>query len=248
MEYRLMEPQHAAQVADIHIEGQPGTLLTRLGRGFLRAMYAGISRSPYGFGVVIVDGDVVVSVAVVSTSTRRLFADLRSRQALGLLLPILPQLLRHPRLVRDIWHLWRYPSKANASRSNSQETKAQQKVEAEFLFFGTRTAYRQQRIGMCVFDRAIAQAILRGVRNIAAVVDQQNERMVTGFMEHGHKYGIQGYDTVLLLGRPMYRVVMNVDETFFNHLEQHAAIEREADWIPSCVSHEAVRDTQYVVT
>ncbi len=231
----LMQPDHAPQVADIHIEGQPGTFLTRLGRGFLTALYAEISRSPYGFGVVAVEGDLVVSVVMASTSTPRLFADMRSRRALRLAWPILPQVLRHPTLLRDIWHTWRYPSKSSASHAK-QPGERRSKVEAEFLFFGTRPEYRRHRIGMYLFDRAIAQSILRGVRQISAVVDQKNERMVTGFTEHREKYGFETPDTVFLFGRPMYRLVMNVDEDFFNHLEQNEAFDQEVDWIPTVMS------------
>jgi GNAT superfamily N-acetyltransferase len=231
----LMQPDHAPQVADIHIEGQPGTFLTRLGRGFLTALYAEISCSPYGFGVVAVEGDLVVSVTVVSTSTPRLFADMKSRRAVRLILPILPQVFKHPALLKDIWHTWRYPSKSSASHAK-QPGERRRKVEAEFLFFGTRSEYRRQHIGTYLFDRAIAQAIRRGVRQISAVVDQKNERMVTGFTEHGSKYGIQDHDTVFLFGRPMYRLVMNVDEDFFNHLEQNEAFDQEVDWIPTVMS------------
>ena len=231
----LMQPEHAPQVADIHIEGQPGTFLTRLGRGFLTALYAEISRSPYGFGVLAVEGDLVVSVTAVSTSTPRLFAEMKSHRAGRLILPILPQVLKHPMLLRDIWHTWRYPSKSSASHAK-QPGEHRRKVEAEFLFFGTRSEYRRQHIGTYLFDRAIAQAIRRGVRQISAVVDQKNERMVTGFTEHGSKYGIQNYDTVFLFGRPMYRLVMSVDEDFFNHLEQNEAFDQEVDWIPTVMS------------
>ena len=231
----LMQPHHAPQVADIHIEGQPGTFLTRLGHGFLTTLYAEISRSPYGFGVLVVEGDLVVSVAVLSTSTPRLFADMKSRRALRLILPILPQVFKHPTLLRDIWHTWRYPSKSSAS-DNKQPGERRRKAEAEFLFIGTRSEYRRQHIGAYLFDRAIAQAIRRGVHQISAVVDQKNERMVTAFTERGSKYGIQDHDTVFLFGRPMYRVIMNVDGDFFNHLEQHEAFEQEVDWIPSRMS------------
>ncbi len=231
----LMQPDHAPQVADIHIEGQPGTFLTRLGRGFLTALYAEISRSPYGFGVVAVEGDLVVSVVMASTSTPRLFAEMRSRHVLRLAWPILPQVLRHPALLRDIWHTWRYPSKSSASHAKRSGERSS-KVEAEFLFFGTRPDYRRQRIGMYLFDRAIAQSILRGVRQISAVVDQKNERTVTGFHEHGEKYGFDAPDSIFLFGRPMYRLVMNVNEDFFNHLEQNEAFDQEADWIPAVMS------------
>jgi len=63
--------------------------------------------------------------------------------------------------------------------------------------------------------------------------------MVNAFMEHGNKYGIRNHDDVFLFGRPMYRVTMNVDEDFFNHLEQHEAFTQEADWIPARVGSQA---------
>jgi hypothetical protein len=34
----------------------------------------------------------------------------------------------------------------------------------------------------------------------------------------------------------MYRLVMNVDGDFFNHLEQHEAFEQEVVWIPTGMS------------
>jgi hypothetical protein len=244
MHYQLMEPHHARQVAEIHIKGQPGTFLTKLGHRFLTALYTEICHSPFGFGVVAIDGEQVIGVAVVSTSTSRLFADLRSRRALRLILPIVPQLFKHPTLVRDIWHMWRYPSKAGAA-DDHHATKHKQKVKAEFLFLGVRETHRRQRIGMFIFDRAIARAVVQGVHQISAVVDQKNERMDTGIMEHGEKYGIQGRDTVFLFGRPMHRVVMNVDQSFFSYLERHEAFEHEADWIPMAEGVEVLSSIRY---
>ena len=75
MKYEHMETHHADQVAEIHTEGQPGTLLTKLGKPFLTALYAEICESEWGFGVVALDGDVVCGVGILTTSTRQLFRE-----------------------------------------------------------------------------------------------------------------------------------------------------------------------------
>ena len=42
IEYRYLQPEDAEAAADIHIEGQPGTVLTQLGRPFLTEMYRAV--------------------------------------------------------------------------------------------------------------------------------------------------------------------------------------------------------------
>jgi hypothetical protein len=64
-----MEPHRAGQVAEIHIQGQPGTFLTNLGKRFLTTLYRQICHSEWGFGVVAVDGGVVAGVGVLNTYT-----------------------------------------------------------------------------------------------------------------------------------------------------------------------------------
>ncbi len=45
-----LDPAHAAAAARLHIDGQPGTFLTRLGPDVLTVLYRALPRSPVGFG------------------------------------------------------------------------------------------------------------------------------------------------------------------------------------------------------
>ena len=47
-----LTPDHAPDAARLHIAGQPGTFLTRLGPDVLTVFYRGLPQSPVGFGYV----------------------------------------------------------------------------------------------------------------------------------------------------------------------------------------------------
>ncbi len=186
MEYKLMEPHHANQVAEIHIEGQPGTLLTKLGKPFLTRLYTEICRSEWGFGVVALDGELVVGVGVLTTSTSRLFRDLKRRRGVHLLLTLIPRLLTHPQLLFDVYQSWRYPAKMDARQSRlmsgngasvgtqSETTRNPNRKDAEFLFLGVRHAYRGQRVGSGVFDASISFCRERRIDYLLALVEHSN--------------------------------------------------------------------------
>jgi hypothetical protein len=48
IEFRYLQPADAETAADIHIEGQPGTVLTLLGRPFLVELYRVVCLSQWG--------------------------------------------------------------------------------------------------------------------------------------------------------------------------------------------------------
>ena len=184
MEYKLMEPHHAHQAAEIHIEGQPGTLLTNLGKPFLTTLYAEVCHSEWGFGVVALDGEVVTGVGILSTSTSRLFRDLKRHRALKLLLTIIPRVLTHPRLLVDVYQSWRYPAKMEIGRKPSTSengasgeqqqdeairTPTKRNKDAEFLFLGVRKAHRGQRIASGLFDNSVILCHERKIGHLIAL-------------------------------------------------------------------------------
>jgi GNAT superfamily N-acetyltransferase len=186
MQYVPMQPRHAEQVAEIHIEGQPGTLLTKLGKPFLTTMYREICRSEWGFGMVALEGDKVVGVGVLTTSTRQLFRDLKRRRLVKLLLPIIPRLLTRPRLLLDVYQSWRYPAKMGGAQTvagagDEQDKRGQRSsskdptlTDAEFLYLGVREAYRGQKIGSGVFDASIGHCRERQIDYLIALVEHSN--------------------------------------------------------------------------
>jgi hypothetical protein len=224
MEYKLMEAHHAGQVAEIHIEGQPGTLLTKLGKPFLTTMYAEICCSQYGFGVVALDGEVVAGVGILTTSTGRLFRDLRRRRAVQLLLPLVPRLITHPRLVRDVYQAWRYPTKMGASQKqpvpeseDGVDGKPQRAVprdlnqeDAEFLFLGVRKAYRGRRIASGIFDSSVFFCHERGIGYLIAMVEHTNWRLHQVASHHVARYGWRRIRQMELNGRLMDVIEMDL--------------------------------------
>lgn len=194
---------HAGQVAEIHMQGQPGTLLTRLGKRFLTQMYAEVISSPWGFGVVALDGDTVASVAILTTSTGAMFDFIKRKRFLPMAWALLPQLLRRPGLVLDLFQAWRYPSKIGVGRAGTpagrQDAKAGRKNtnDAEFLFLGARNEYRGQKITLQMFDQVLETCQRRGLGHVLALVDAGNTRL--------HELG------TLRLGRCGWRKVREIE-------------------------------------
>jgi ribosomal protein S18 acetylase RimI-like enzyme len=223
MQYELLEPHHASQAAQIHMEGQPDTLLTNLGKPFLTKLYAEICSSEWGFGVVALDGEVVAGVALLSTSTSQLFRDLKRRRAVPLLLSILPRLLTHPRLMLDVYQSWRYPAKmgvgrkhslsdngANAQQKQNDATQVSKKKDAEFLFVGVRKEYRRQGVGTGIFDTSIALCREREIDHLIAVVEHTNWLLHRAASTHAARYGYRRVRQIELNGRVMDVVKMDL--------------------------------------
>ncbi len=222
MEYKLMAPHHASQVAEIHVEGQPGTLLTKLGKPFLTRLYTEIGRSELGFGVVAVDGEVVAGVGVLTTNTSKLFQDLKRRSAVRLLLPIVPRLLTHPGILRDVYQSWRYPAKMGPGRNrprsangtdggqHRQETEAPDRENAEYLFLGVRKAYRGQKIASGIFDASVGFCREREIGYLIAVVEHTNWRLHQVASHHVARYGWRRIRQIELNGRLMDVIEMDL--------------------------------------
>lgn len=222
MEYKYMEAHHADQVAEIHIEGQPGTLLTKLGKPFLTALYAEICQSEWGFGVVALDGDVVCGVGILTTSTKHLFRDLRQRRAVRLILPIIPRLLTHPRVIVDVYQSWRYPAKMGVGRqhstsdngttgkSHNETAKKPGQEDAEFLFLGVRKAYRGRKIASGIFDNSVVFCHERKIGHLIAMVEHTNWRLHQVASHHVARYGWRRIRQIELNGRLMDVIEMDL--------------------------------------
>ena len=218
MEYELMQPHHADQVAEIHIEGQPGTLLTNLGKPFLATLYSEICDSEWGFGVVALDNEAVVGVGILTTSTSRLFSDLKRRRGVQLLLTVVPRLLTHPHLVLDVYQSWRYPAKMGGGRelrlpdngSARAATQGSKGKDAEFLFLGVRKAYQGQKIASGIFDSSVGFCQERKIEHLTAVVEHTNWRLHQVASHHVARFGWRRVGQMELNGRLMDVIEMDL--------------------------------------
>ena len=154
---------HARQAAEIHIEGQPGTFLTRLGIDFLTRMYQAMADSPQAFGVTVVDEDTVAGVAIVALNTTRVFQEMKRQHWHRLLWPMIRRVLRDPLLVGDIVQSIRYPATLHAPPG-----------EAEVLFLGLRRPYMRRGLARRLSNLIMDEAHRRGCTSATTLVARQN--------------------------------------------------------------------------
>ena len=154
---------HARQAAEIHVEGQPGTFLTRLGIDFLTRMYQAIADSPHAFGVTVIDENTVAGVAIVALNTTQVFQEMKRQHWHRLLWPMIRQVLRDPLLVGDIVQSIRYPATLHAPPG-----------EAEILFLGLRRPYMRRGIARRVASLIVDEAYGRGCTSITTLVAKRN--------------------------------------------------------------------------
>jgi ribosomal protein S18 acetylase RimI-like enzyme len=200
MELTPLAPEHARQAAEIHAEGQPGTFLTRLGLDFLTTLYAAMPESPWTFGRVVMDGEIVAGVGVVAVDTDQFFRDVKRRHWPRLGWSVARQVLRDPSLISYIIQSVRYPSKLAPAPD-----------EAEVLFLGTRRAYSRQGIGPKLLLGVLDEAYRRGCASATAIIDRRNRpiRWMIASLP-----GIHIDRELEMYGRTMlvYRVSLPLDE------------------------------------
>ncbi|MCS7259813.1 MAG: GNAT family N-acetyltransferase [Anaerolineae bacterium] len=154
---------YARDAAEIHIEGQPGTFLTRLGKDFLIRLYELFAELPDVFGVVAVNGEMVTGVGFAAMDTRQLFHTIKSRYWHRLLWPVVRQVLRDPGLIGQLLQSIRYPSTLKPLPD-----------EAEILFVGLRHSYMRQGIGPRILDQLLEEAYRRGAMRAVGTVEKKN--------------------------------------------------------------------------
>ena len=163
MEIKPYTRAYAQDAAEIHMEGQPGTFLTRLGRDFLVRMYELFAESPYVLGFVAVDGGAVVGVGFAAMDTRQLFHTIKYRYWHRLLWPIVRQVLRDPGLIGQLLQSIRYPNTLKPLPG-----------EAEVLFVGLRHNYMRQGIGPRMLDQLLEEAHRRGATRACGIIEKNN--------------------------------------------------------------------------
>ncbi len=188
IEIRELRPEEASIAADLHIEGQPGTVLTALGKAFLQALYLEINDSPYGLAFVATSEDKVVGIIAGATDTGALFKDIILRRGWHLVGPVARRLLSKPALLWRVIQTFAYPSKLSERPGN-----------AEFLFIGVSGEMRRQGIASRMLGRLIAACKERGCQGLLSTVDVTNPRANPFHV----KSGFSIIDTFDLYGRKM---------------------------------------------
>jgi ribosomal protein S18 acetylase RimI-like enzyme len=193
---RQISERDAPVVADLHIEGQPGTFLTKLGKEFLTTFYSHLCRSEGGFGIVAEQDGEVVGVGVATMDTGALFREMIVGHGLWLVLPVAKSILRHPSLIADVVNTLRYPAKVEGDS-----------VIPEFLYLGVRRNMRGQGIGTRLMETVCWMCRQRGADRVSLTVDASNRGAQRLYLDLGWERG----EEVLLYGRPM--IIYTLDLT-----------------------------------
>ncbi|PWH18227.1 MAG: hypothetical protein DDG58_06685 [Ardenticatenia bacterium] len=198
MEIKPYVRAYARDAAEIHMEGQPGTFLTRLGRDFLVRLYELFAELPDVFGSVAIDGETVTGVGFAAMDTRHLFRTIKYRYWHRLLGPIVRQVLRDPGLIGQLLQSIRYPNTLKPLPD-----------EAEILFVGLRRNYMRQGIGPKILDDLLEEAYRRGAMRAVGTVEKKN-RAVRWMI--ARLAGARVDQEIILNGRKMlvYRVELPV--------------------------------------
>lgn len=180
-----LKAEHAPIAAEIHIEGQPGTFLTSLGKEFLTVLYAQICVSPWGFGYVALSDGQVVGLVAAAVRTSALFKEIVWRRWFRLAWPLTRQLLRRPSLLTKTLQTFGYPGQESAG--------------AELLFIGVRARLRGQGIGRRLVEALVAGCRARSISSLEVTVDVANQGANRFYGRHGFQY----QRTFELYGRQM---------------------------------------------
>ncbi len=193
---------HAVDAARLHIAGQPGTFLTRLGPEVLTVFYRALPQSATGFGFVTdVPGGraqppAVVGFVAATTSTGRLFLELGTRHLRHFLPPLLRCYGRRPALLGQSLQTLSYPF---FSKPQSAATQRPAPPVAELLAIMVEPAYRSQGMGAQLMEALVYACQVRQIGALKVTVDGSNEGAHRFYARHGF-----GEDhTFQLYGRPM---------------------------------------------
>ncbi|MBN1993030.1 MAG: hypothetical protein JW953_10030 [Anaerolineae bacterium] len=166
MEYRYLQPNDADAAAAIHIEGQPGTVLTLLGHRFLVELYRAVCASKWGEGIGVFDNGQLVAQTAMAVSSTKFFSEFKKRYLWRVTLPVALSVLNKPKIISDVVKGWSY---ADQTRSPEQE--------GDVIFLGVKQEYMRLGVGPELVRHMFGWADLIGLRSANFMVEKRNRTM-----------------------------------------------------------------------
>ncbi len=166
IEYRYLQPEDAHAAAEIHAEGQPGTVLTLLGHRFLIELYRALCYSQWGECIGAYDDDRLVAQAAVVVSSARFFGEFKVQYLWRVAWPVAQAVLQNPNIIASVVRGWGY---ADQTRSPEQEGDA--------IFLGVKRAYMRRGLGPELVRRMFGWADLIGLTSANLMIEEGNRPM-----------------------------------------------------------------------
>ncbi len=166
IEYRYLQPENARAAAEIHIDGQPGTILTRLGRSFLARLYYAMCVSEWADAFGVFDDGRLVGMAATAVSSDHFFSEFKRKHLWRVAIPSAFAALKDPKIVAGIIEGWKYTDHAeNPER------------ECDVLFLGVIKAYRRHGLAPELVRHMFGWANEIGLESSTFMVDKRNRPM-----------------------------------------------------------------------
>lgn len=166
IEFRYLQPEDSEAAADIHIEGQPGTILTMLGRPFLMELYRAICRSEWSEGIGVFDGDRLVAQTAMAVSSAKFFSEFKRRHLWRVAIPVGWAVLRNPKLILNVIQGWSY-----ADQTHSPER------EGDVIFLGVKREYLRNGFGPEIVRHMFGWAESIGLTSANFMIERRNRPM-----------------------------------------------------------------------
>ncbi|HEX9924234.1 MAG TPA: hypothetical protein VGD99_16385 [Anaerolineae bacterium] len=166
IEYRYLQPDDAEAAAEIHIEGQPGTVLTLLGRRFLIELYRAVSWSAWGEGIGAFDNGRLVAQTAMAVSSTKFFSEFKSRFLWRVSGSVAWAILRNPTILSNVIKGWGY-----AEQTRSPER------EGDVIFLGVKREYLRQGLAPELVKHMFGWADLIGLTSANFMIEKRNRPM-----------------------------------------------------------------------
>ncbi len=166
IEYRYLRPEDAPAAAEIHVEGQPGTILTQLGHHFLVELYRAVCFSEWGEGIGAFDGDRLVAQTAMAVSSEKFFGEFKTRRLWRVAGPVAWSVLRNPSIISSVVKGWSY-----ADQTRSPEG------EGDVIFLGVKRKYVRHGLGPELVRRMFGWAELIGLTSANLMIEKRNRPM-----------------------------------------------------------------------
>jgi ribosomal protein S18 acetylase RimI-like enzyme len=163
-EIRIIElvPEHARQVAQLHISGIRTGFISSLGLGFVTALYEAVAGSGCGYGFVAEKGDKVIGFAAFATNLNGLYKTVLFRNGLRFAFSLALKMFSF-RTAKKVLETFFYPARIKKLGLPS----------AEFLSMVISDDARGKGLATQLVQKGFAEAARRGIPElkILAAVD-----------------------------------------------------------------------------
>lgn len=166
IEFRYLQPEDAEAAAEIHIEGQPGTVLTLLGRRFLVELYRAVACSQWGEGIGAFDDGRLVAQTAMAVSSARFFSEFKTRYLWRVAGPVSLAILRNPKILSHFVESWRY---ADLTRSPERE--------GDVIFLGVKKEYLRKGLAPEMVRHMFGWANIVGLTSANLMIEKRNRPM-----------------------------------------------------------------------